>query len=109
MVGIQGFRGYFLSLDQCSKGQVGGMEGRGLKELFRERTASHQSHKVSLSRSTLQGHGGVVGAILTFMTLQGRQNALQKSGPVHIGQWRHCAWIVLECSYNLVQFLCESG
>ena len=32
-----------------------------------------------------------IGAILLIMTSQGRQNALQKSIPAHIGEWRHCA------------------
>ena len=40
-------------------------------------------------------------AILLTVTLQARQNALQKT--IYTGQQRHCAWIVLECSYNLVQ------
>ena len=32
-----------------------------------------------------------IGAILLTVTSQGRQNALQKSRPAHIGQWRRCA------------------
>ena len=32
-----------------------------------------------------------IGTILLTVTSQGRQNALQKSRPAYIGQWRHCA------------------
>ena len=46
------------------------------------------------SRSWLTQLVPSIGAILLTVTSQGQQNALQKSRPAHIGQWRHCAYSV---------------
>ena len=81
------------------------MGGRGLRHLEQEKPLKvatlspyhttgpgrHAANDGSSSRSLPAQLVPSVGAILLTVTSQGWQNALQKSRPAHIGQWRHCA------------------
>ena len=55
------------------------------------RPGRHLANDGSSSRSLPAQWVLSIGAILLTVTSQGQQNALQKSRPAHIGQWRHCA------------------
>ena len=54
------------------------------------RPRRHLANNGSSSRSWPAQLVPSTGAILLTVTSQGRQNALQKSRPTHIGQYRHC-------------------
>ena len=50
----------------------------------------HLANDGSSSRSLPAQLAPAIGTILLTVTSQGRQNAIQKSRPAHIGHWRHC-------------------
>ena len=112
-----------VGIDNRGMGGMGGkvgwhgwsLVGGGKNHCLGHPISSHVAHTVandtpvghtvsgSKSRSPTAQLAPSMGAIVPAMTLDGRQNALQKSKPVNIQHLTHWGWIDIECVCKLWQ------